>query len=75
MLGHRSGVIGPRTRLHWADAADWDAVCTHIATADHIACRTVRRTSRTLWRRSPNSFAIIGAAAVTRPMPKIKKAM
>ena len=27
VLGHRSGVIGPRTRLHWADAADWDAVC------------------------------------------------
>jgi CubicO group peptidase (beta-lactamase class C family) len=34
VLGHRSGVIGPRTRLHWAEAADWDAVCTHIAVAE-----------------------------------------
>ena len=33
VLGHRSGVIGPRTRLPWADAADWDAVCGHIAAA------------------------------------------
>ncbi|HET7665910.1 MAG TPA: serine hydrolase domain-containing protein [Mycobacterium sp.] len=33
VLGHRSGVIGPRTPLHWADAADWDAVCAHIAAA------------------------------------------
>nr|WP_181428522.1 serine hydrolase domain-containing protein [Mycolicibacterium moriokaense] len=34
VLSHRSGVIGPRTRLHWADTADWDAVCTHIAAAE-----------------------------------------
>ena len=34
VLGHRSGVIGPRTRLHWAHAADWDAVCAHIAAAE-----------------------------------------
>jgi len=34
VLGHRSGVIGPRTRLHWADAADWNAVCAHIAAAE-----------------------------------------
>jgi CubicO group peptidase (beta-lactamase class C family) len=34
VLGHRSGAIGPRTRLHWADAADWDAVCAHIAAAE-----------------------------------------
>jgi CubicO group peptidase (beta-lactamase class C family) len=34
VLGHRSGVIGPRTRLHWRDAADWDAVCAHIAAAE-----------------------------------------
>ena len=34
VLGHRSGVIGPRTRMHWADAADWDAVCAHIAAAE-----------------------------------------
>ena len=34
VMGHRSGVIGPRTRLHWADAADWDAVCGHIAAAE-----------------------------------------
>jgi CubicO group peptidase (beta-lactamase class C family) len=34
VLGHRSGVIGPRTRLHWSDAADWDRVCQHIAAAE-----------------------------------------
>jgi CubicO group peptidase (beta-lactamase class C family) len=34
VMGHRSGVIGPRTRLQWADAADWDAVCAHIADAE-----------------------------------------
>jgi CubicO group peptidase (beta-lactamase class C family) len=34
VLGHRSGVIGPRTRLHWADAGDWDMVCGHIAAAE-----------------------------------------
>jgi CubicO group peptidase (beta-lactamase class C family) len=33
VLGHRSGVIGPRTRMHWSDAADWDAVCGRIAAA------------------------------------------
>ncbi|KUI27198.1 esterase [Mycobacterium sp. IS-1742] len=34
VLAHRSGVIGPRTRLHWSEAADWDAVCRHIAAAE-----------------------------------------
>jgi len=34
VLGHRSGVIGPRRRLHWSDAADWDTVCAHIAAAE-----------------------------------------
>jgi CubicO group peptidase (beta-lactamase class C family) len=34
VLGHRSGVIGPRARLHWADCPDWDAVCAHIAAAE-----------------------------------------
>ncbi len=34
VLGHRSGVIGPRSRLHWAEAADWDRVCRHIAEAE-----------------------------------------
>ncbi|WP_101946574.1 serine hydrolase domain-containing protein [Mycobacterium sp. 3519A] len=34
VLGHRSGVIGPRARMHWADAADWDAVCGRIAAAE-----------------------------------------
>jgi CubicO group peptidase (beta-lactamase class C family) len=34
VLGHRSGVIGPRTRLHWTQTADWDAVCAHIASAE-----------------------------------------
>jgi CubicO group peptidase (beta-lactamase class C family) len=33
VMGHRSGVIGPRTRLHWSEAADWDRVCSHIAEA------------------------------------------
>jgi hypothetical protein len=27
-------VIGLRTRLHWADATDWDGVCRHIAAAE-----------------------------------------
>jgi len=31
VLGHRSGVIGPRTRMHWSEVADWDAVCARIA--------------------------------------------
>ena len=34
VLAHRSGVIGPRIPMHWADAADWDAVCGHIAGAE-----------------------------------------
>ena len=34
VMSHRSGVIGPRSRLHWSQAADWDAVCTHIAAAE-----------------------------------------
>src|SRR5689334_22481211 len=34
VMAHRSGVIGPRTRLHWADAVDWDGVCGHIAAAE-----------------------------------------
>lgn len=34
VLGHRSGVIGPRTRLHWRDAAHWDRVCAQIALAE-----------------------------------------
>jgi CubicO group peptidase (beta-lactamase class C family) len=34
VLAHRSGVIGPRTRLHWAESTDWDSVCSHIAAAE-----------------------------------------
>ena len=34
VLAHRSGVIGPRTRLHWADDADWDEVCATLAAAE-----------------------------------------
>jgi CubicO group peptidase (beta-lactamase class C family) len=34
VLAHRSGVIGPRSRMHWADAADWNAVCARIAAAE-----------------------------------------
>jgi CubicO group peptidase (beta-lactamase class C family) len=34
VLGHRSGVIGPRTRLHWNDTTDWDRVCAEIAASE-----------------------------------------
>ena len=33
VLGHRSGVIAPRTRLHYTEVADWDLVCEHLAAA------------------------------------------
>ena len=34
VMGHRSGVIGPRTRLTPDETLDWDAVCAHIAKAE-----------------------------------------
>lgn len=34
VLGHRSGVIGPRTRMHWGDTDDWDLVCRHLAAGE-----------------------------------------
>ncbi len=34
VLGHRSGVIGPRNRLHWRDTTDWDRVCDELAAAE-----------------------------------------
>ncbi|TGD90584.1 class A beta-lactamase-related serine hydrolase [Mycolicibacterium sp. CH28] len=34
VLGHRSGVIGPRSRLHWRDTTDWDRVCGELAAAE-----------------------------------------
>ena len=34
VLGHRSGVIGPRIRLTPSETLDWDWVCRHIATAE-----------------------------------------
>jgi CubicO group peptidase (beta-lactamase class C family) len=34
VMGHRSGVIGPRTRLTPEETLDWDAVCDHIARAE-----------------------------------------
>jgi CubicO group peptidase (beta-lactamase class C family) len=34
VLAHRSGVIGPRTRLHWSEAMNWDAVCAQVAAAE-----------------------------------------
>lgn len=34
VLSHRSGVIGPRTRMTWEDVADWDFVCTQLAAAE-----------------------------------------
>lgn len=34
VLGHRSGVIAPRTRMHWSETADWDLVCRRLAAAE-----------------------------------------
>jgi len=34
VMGHRSGVIGPRTRMSWERVADWDFVCGQLATAE-----------------------------------------
>jgi len=34
VLGHRSGVIGPRDRMHWSDTADWDLVCERLAASE-----------------------------------------
>ncbi|MCB0931566.1 MAG: beta-lactamase family protein [Mycobacterium sp.] len=34
VLGHRSGVIGPRRRMHWSEVADWDRVCENIARSE-----------------------------------------
>ena len=34
VLGHRSGVIGPRSRMHWSEVADWDLVCENIARSE-----------------------------------------
>jgi CubicO group peptidase (beta-lactamase class C family) len=34
VMGHRSGVIGPRTRMTPEQALDWDGVCRQIAAAE-----------------------------------------
>ncbi len=34
VLSHRSGVIGPRTRLTWQQVTDWDYVCEQVAAAE-----------------------------------------
>jgi CubicO group peptidase (beta-lactamase class C family) len=34
VMSHRSGVIGPRTRMSWEKVADWDFVCGQLATAE-----------------------------------------
>ncbi|MEE2855744.1 MAG: serine hydrolase domain-containing protein [Actinomycetota bacterium] len=34
VMSHRSGVIGPRTRLRWEEVADWDYVCEQLAAAE-----------------------------------------
>ncbi|MFZ1177605.1 MAG: serine hydrolase domain-containing protein, partial [Mycobacterium sp.] len=34
VMSHRSGVIGPRTRMRWEDVADWDFVCEQLAAAE-----------------------------------------
>jgi hypothetical protein len=44
---------------------------TDTMMAIHRPWRTVRRTSRTEWRRRPSSVAIIGETASIRPSPKI----
>ncbi|MDV3127703.1 beta-lactamase family protein [Mycobacterium sp. 21AC1] len=33
VLGHRSGVIGPREPMDWRQVTDWDGVCAQIAAA------------------------------------------
>ena len=34
VMSHRSGVIGPRTRMRWEKVADWDFVCEQLAAAE-----------------------------------------
>ncbi|MCV7380543.1 esterase [Mycobacterium alsense] len=34
VMSHRSGVIGPRTRMSWEAVADWDYVCEQLAAAE-----------------------------------------
>jgi CubicO group peptidase (beta-lactamase class C family) len=34
VLGHRSGVIGPRTRMDWSQTTDWDLVCERLAASE-----------------------------------------
>src|ERR1700736_6477101 len=34
VMSHRSGVIGPRTRMSWERVADWDYVCDQLAIAE-----------------------------------------
>jgi len=34
VMSHRSGVIGPRTRLRSQDVADWVLVCDELAAAE-----------------------------------------
>ncbi len=34
VMSHRSGVIGPRTRMGWEKVADWDFVCEQLAAAE-----------------------------------------
>jgi len=34
VMGHRSGVIGPREQLPWQQVTDWDLVCERLAAAE-----------------------------------------
>ena len=34
VLGHRSGLIAPRTRMHWSEVTDWERVCAALAAAE-----------------------------------------
>ena len=34
VLGHRSGTIGPRSRLRWREVANWNLVCERLAASE-----------------------------------------
>ena len=34
VLGHRSGLIAPRTRMHWSEVTEWDRVCDALAASE-----------------------------------------
>ncbi len=34
VLGHRSGLIAPRARMHWSEVTEWNRVCDALAAAE-----------------------------------------